>query len=403
MKKACLSVLLLVLSLGIGLVMCEIGLRLTHYQPRTIVVEPEIPLADRFFLPDPELVYRLDYEPFNNPLPPDVQSRDARLQFRPDYRPNSDLTDRTFVILMLGDSFTYGHGVNNEATMPYQVEKILNEEGYDVNIINAGVPGYGIDQEYTYALRLLPLIQPDLVVVNAHPTDVHDDNDNCLFKRQGQQWAPVSAQWSFEYLQLRAVTTLPQPILTSHLGNVALSSLNERYNPACSLDKTRFIPAEMIAKSVYLLTDLEQRLTQNHSQLMVTLGAFQAFHDPDLGINTEYLVSLYRQQRQVLSETFSLVDANLALVAAERSLAFQPLVTPPLSSASTEVASPSGQVAGATTSNRFTEFFNSPVVEVDSQPGHIHLNQVGNSVFAHAIADRIKGTYHVPHFSPFTR
>ena len=55
------------------------------------------------------------------------------------------------VIMFLGNSFTYGDGVNDNETFPSVFESIVKKQ-----TLNAGVPAYGIDQIY---LRSLEMIQ----------------------------------------------------------------------------------------------------------------------------------------------------------------------------------------------------------------------------------------------------
>jgi hypothetical protein len=79
-------------------------------------------------------------------------------------------------VLMLGDSFTEGGGLVIEQTVPKRVEKALNARGCGAyEVVNAGVASYSPILEYLLLQRLLPVLQPDLVVLNFDMTDVHDD------------------------------------------------------------------------------------------------------------------------------------------------------------------------------------------------------------------------------------
>ncbi|OGL54617.1 MAG: hypothetical protein A3G31_12105 [Candidatus Schekmanbacteria bacterium RIFCSPLOWO2_12_FULL_38_15] len=73
----------------------------------------------------------------------------------------------TFRILVLGDSFTFGAGVEFEDTFVKQLESILGEknDGKKYEVINAGVMGYGTDQEYYYLKEWGFKLKPDLVIV----------------------------------------------------------------------------------------------------------------------------------------------------------------------------------------------------------------------------------------------
>lgn len=69
-------------------------------------------------------------------------------------------------VLCLGDSYTFGFGLENEYTYPVILERELSKlfPGR-VEVINAGVPGYTSRQGLIYLDRLLPTYRPDLVIV----------------------------------------------------------------------------------------------------------------------------------------------------------------------------------------------------------------------------------------------
>jgi hypothetical protein len=86
---------------------------------------------------------------------------------------------RTFRILVLGDSVTFGHGSVYEHTYPYLTEQKLRAWRADVDwqVWNAAVPGYNTSQELAQLLELAPSFQPDLVVVGFFENDVVDNKE----------------------------------------------------------------------------------------------------------------------------------------------------------------------------------------------------------------------------------
>jgi hypothetical protein len=80
-------------------------------------------------------------------------------------------TDRRPVILALGDSMTFGEGVPVDRTWTAILER---ETGFRVE--NGGVPGYSTQQMAARGRRLIPLVQPDLVLVTFSP---HWDRQRC--------------------------------------------------------------------------------------------------------------------------------------------------------------------------------------------------------------------------------
>ena len=72
-------------------------------------------------------------------------------------------SDGTLRILTLGDSFTFGMGVEAEDTYPKQLQQQLRQEGVTAEVINCGVIGHDLWQYRVTLDRRLPEYRPDLV------------------------------------------------------------------------------------------------------------------------------------------------------------------------------------------------------------------------------------------------
>lgn len=72
-------------------------------------------------------------------------------------------------VLCLGDSCTFGRGVDDASTWPARLEARL---GAGTAVFNAGVPGFDTVQEWAVFERLLPVVRPTHVVVAWLPNDV---------------------------------------------------------------------------------------------------------------------------------------------------------------------------------------------------------------------------------------
>lgn len=85
--------------------------------------------------------------------------------------------DHVFRILMLGDSFTEGNGVNSAETFSKCLERMLDSANipFHCEVINAGVGSYSTLPEYLYLKTSGLQLQPDLVVLNFDMSDVYDD------------------------------------------------------------------------------------------------------------------------------------------------------------------------------------------------------------------------------------
>jgi len=88
-----------------------------------------------------------------------------------------DPVKQKYRILMLGDSFTEGTGVNINDTISKQLESMLVRRGYNVEVINAGFIGYSPILEYLYLKHEGILLNPDMVILNLDPNDIKDDYD----------------------------------------------------------------------------------------------------------------------------------------------------------------------------------------------------------------------------------
>jgi lysophospholipase L1-like esterase len=85
-------------------------------------------------------------------------------------------------ILLLGDSFTYGHGVNDDETFARQLEDGLSRGGIAAGVINAGNPGKGTD----YALRFFETdghaLRPNLTILCFFPNDYKDNGKSLIYR-----------------------------------------------------------------------------------------------------------------------------------------------------------------------------------------------------------------------------
>jgi lysophospholipase L1-like esterase len=77
-----------------------------------------------------------------------------------------------FRILCIGDSWTYGWGVNDAFTWPSQLQQFLSNRGFqNIEVVNCGQPGQYPSRYREKLQQLLPLIKPDLVLAGIHQLD----------------------------------------------------------------------------------------------------------------------------------------------------------------------------------------------------------------------------------------
>jgi hypothetical protein len=75
-------------------------------------------------------------------------------------------------ILVLGDSFAFGAGGDYNAIWPVLLERRLAADGYSVDVVKAGVPGYDTRTEVLYLERIFSQYDPDIVLLAFLPNDL---------------------------------------------------------------------------------------------------------------------------------------------------------------------------------------------------------------------------------------
>ena len=70
-------------------------------------------------------------------------------------------------VLFLGDSVTFGFGVNDDEALPAQFARLTG-----ARVFNCAVPGYGLDQYARNAEIRVPELKPDIIVVGLHAQDL---------------------------------------------------------------------------------------------------------------------------------------------------------------------------------------------------------------------------------------
>ncbi|HJT82539.1 MAG TPA: hypothetical protein VJ719_15190 [Chthoniobacterales bacterium] len=161
-KRLLARVLLPLITLGLTAFGLEIGLRVRRgslFTAENIAHRtPAIPFANY----DPELGW-IPRTGFTKMPDYDLTVDEARLRSNGRSHPSGSAP-----ILVFGDSFTFGNDVHDNETWPSELETILQQP-----VLNAAVTGYGIDQAFMRAEKLLPNYHPAVVIVAFISHDVH--------------------------------------------------------------------------------------------------------------------------------------------------------------------------------------------------------------------------------------
>jgi hypothetical protein len=75
-------------------------------------------------------------------------------------------------VLFVGDAFLWGYDVEVQD----RFTELLRKDLPGLNIVNAGIPGYGTTQEYLLLQRLWDVLKPDVVVLVVCAGNDRDDN-----------------------------------------------------------------------------------------------------------------------------------------------------------------------------------------------------------------------------------
>lgn len=165
-------------------------------------------------------------------------------------------------ILALGDSQTFGYGLELVDTWPKQLEKLLNDNSKDISyeVINSGLPGSDTWQHEIIHQRMIPRYHPDAVILAFYVNDVvtrfkpkkRVSSDESSLKTKAIYLLKRSAL----LLTLRTtIQSIQQSLSPSHGHLQQLAVLNDASNT--SLDK-RCQQVDSSLSNMKLVCDQEQ-------------------------------------------------------------------------------------------------------------------------------------------------
>jgi len=182
-KRLALNLLVLCIASAVALVLAEIAVRLVAPQP----------LAGVMFSQDPRFGF------WNLPDMPGKKFQSE--PGRPFYRVTTDSSGyrgprpvaptkppETRRIVVVGDSFTFGVGVDDHETYPAQLGVNLDATlGSGFEVVNAGCPGWGTESALAFWRARGPALDADLLVVAFYRNDLADNMRRMLFRVEGDR------------------------------------------------------------------------------------------------------------------------------------------------------------------------------------------------------------------------
>lgn len=131
-------------------------------------------------------------------------------------------------ILAVGDSFTFGTGVDDDQTWEVVLAASLAARDRPAEVLNAGVPGYGFDQGFRAAQKWSARLAPDLVLFGLHCTDVASDWDVPLWDLRDGRLVPLDPSRNWIALQMRLKTSTPDLLRGLRSFRALVGSLRRR-------------------------------------------------------------------------------------------------------------------------------------------------------------------------------
>ncbi|MCC6766711.1 MAG: hypothetical protein IT293_18790 [Deltaproteobacteria bacterium] len=255
--------------LALSIVSVAAGLGLVEAGLRAFVPSMAAGSAARFEL-DPDLVYRLrpaNVVAWSSPEFTEVSHTNALGLRGGEVGVKAPGEVR---VLAIGDSFTYGHGVQDDEAYPAVVEKLLRGRGRKVRVLNAGVPGYNTDQAYTWALRDGLALEPDVVLAGVHCSDVSDNYESSLYDVEGERLVrrPASATRMYRLGSLAGL--VPAAVRTSRVFDLLVASI-EWHDAPSARPAVADLDAWSYRKMRLELADLARRAAAERAALAVVL------------------------------------------------------------------------------------------------------------------------------------
>ena len=148
------------------LLLLELGIKLwffgLHPSPKQLLLPSANPTLVYELRPGVEATYT-----YLNPLVRDWEYH-VRVNAEGQRGPLLDRASGRPRVLVLGDSYAFGFGVNDDETFPQRLGELL---GGRADVLNFGVPAYDLAQEVELLRTKGLAYAPDVVVLALHPND----------------------------------------------------------------------------------------------------------------------------------------------------------------------------------------------------------------------------------------
>lgn len=254
MKSIFYKIILVVVSIFVALLCIEIGLSFKSYSKET-----ETWRVSGAYQLDNDLIYSLkplhDTTTSSSGMTERIKTNSIGL------RDNEikDVSSYKKRIIVLGDSMTFGHGVSSQDAYPNQLEKIYQRKGQPIDVINAGIKGYGTDQSYKLFITRLRSLEPDLVIFAIFMNDIYDNIILPLYTIDDDSLVSISPKKNWLYVLGKIHNVLPKIIRERKITRFILSRFVEKdlFSVLPKLDEKEML-IWSIKKTYYQIEDLQK-------------------------------------------------------------------------------------------------------------------------------------------------
>ena len=184
-------------------------------------------------------------------------------------------------ILVLGDSFVFGWGVNEEYTFVRLAEKKLQAKDPNITLVNTGIPNTGPENYLPMYRALRDKLKPDLVVTVLYPNDVTDSGPtvfleaikNALSKKKAIRFAFFIMPKASDYFLKYFLARMNQGI-NSDAESTTLQKQNDSPPPPPKILTAEQVKAkkEEYRKLIYVLADSMGVKKDRVSQWLIEIG-----------------------------------------------------------------------------------------------------------------------------------
>ncbi|MBP9889652.1 MAG: hypothetical protein KBF93_25375 [Leptospiraceae bacterium] len=184
-------------------------------------------------------------------------------------------------ILVLGDSFVFGWGVNEEYTFVRLAEKKLQAKDPNITLVNTGIPNTGPENYLPMYRALRDKLKPDLVVTVLYPNDVTDSGPtvfleaikNALSKKKTIRFAFFIMPKASDYFLKYFLARMNQGI-NSDAESTTLQKQNDSPPPPPKILTAEQVKTkkEEYRKLIYVLADSMGVKKDRVSQWLIEIG-----------------------------------------------------------------------------------------------------------------------------------